>query len=399
METGRQDRLGTQPSFGGRPVSLAKVSEAARALAASQAAVHVGRTVPNFGAGFSNWDFSIVPERNRLLDPNVLTAPLPVRRRCGFAVAGLAVFVLGVGSISVLTNARFPPVETWKQLAARIKLTSSEVPLRSAMQDESAMSRLIAQSSHALSGEPVPLGLAVHGTTGGAVVIVTGLLPGMELSTGDALRDNAWRVSASDLAYAWVAPPESFVGSADLVAELRLVDDKVADRQVLHIEWLSAISPEAAQHHFNLDPIVQLDREKPANVPPHSPPVTLETHQEIAEVPPISPKMIQRQLDHMTVEEGGNLRTWEGSPPSERVTKEVAAGVSSSEGLSQENSPNAARNQDHRGMAAQRYPWRSDGANIWIAPPDPKHNNRHAPSAARTPGRASAPKGFWNWSW
>jgi hypothetical protein len=394
METGRQGSPPTdrshQPSFGGRPVSLAKVSEAARAFAASQAAAHVGTTVPNVvGAGFSNWDFSIVPGRDQSLGPNVLTVPLPVRRRWGFAVAGLAVFVLGAGSISVLTNARFPPFETWKQLAARIRLVSSEVPFGSAMQDVSAASRLIAQSSQALSGEPVPLGLGVHGTTGGAVVIITGLLPGMELSIGDALRGNAWRVSASDLAYAWVAPPESFVGSADLVAELRLVDDKVVDRQVLHIEWSSTISPEAGQHHIKLE-------EKIANVPPISPSVTRETHQEIAEITPISPKIIQGKLDHLTVGEGGNLRSSEGSPPSQPVTKEVARAASSSEGLSQENSPNAARN---RSMAVQRYPWRGDGANIWIAPTDPKRDNRHAPSEARAPGRAPAPKGFWNWSW
>jgi hypothetical protein len=211
----------------------------------------------------------------------------------------------------------------------------------------------------------------------------------MELSIGDALRGNAWRVSASDLAYAWVAPPESFVGSADLVAELRLVDDKVVDRQVLHIEWSSTISPEAGQHHIKLE-------EKIANVPPISPSVTRETHQEIAEITPISPKIIQGKLDHLTVGEGGNLRSSEGSPPSQPVTKEVARAASSSEGLSQENSPNAARN---RSMAVQRYPWRGDGANIWIAPTDPKRDNRHAPSEARAPGRAPAPKGFWNWSW
>jgi hypothetical protein len=205
-------------------------------------------------------------------------------------------------------------------------------------------------------------------------------------------------VPASDLAYAWIAPPASFVGSADLVAELRLVDDTVADRQLLHIEWSSAISPEAGQHQFSLEPIVR-DREKFANVPPLSPPVTRETDQEFVDVPPIAPKMVQRQLNYMTVGEGGNLSASEGSPPSQPVANQVAAGVPSSKALSQENSPNAARNQDHRGMAAQRYPWRSDGANIWIAPPDPKRDNRHAPSAARTPGRTPAPKGVWNWSW
>jgi len=48
---------------------------------------------------------------------------------------------------------------------------------------------------------------------------------------------NTWQVRATDLAYGWVAPPENFVGSTDLVAELRLADNKIADRQVLYLEW------------------------------------------------------------------------------------------------------------------------------------------------------------------
>jgi hypothetical protein len=400
-----------EPSFGARTVSFAHVSEAARALAASQAAVHIARTMPNLRAGSANWDLAVVPERDQLLNPDSLTASLPVRRRSGFAVAGLASLVVGVGLIAVLTNTRFPPAETWKQFAlnGRIKLASLGVPLSSAMQDESAISRLIAQSSHASSGEPAPLGLTVRGPTEGAVVVITGLLPGMDLSTGHALGGNAWQVPAIDLAYAWVGPPKSFVGSADLVAELRLVDDKVADRQVMHIEWLSAISSEPAQRRSEWEPIVQLDqeeiiqldREDVASVSPISPAVTRETNEEIGEVP-ISPKHTQRPLDQKaikTVGGDGNLRTSEGSPSSEPVSKEVARGVSSSEGVPRENTRNAARDQDHRGMAAQRYPGRSDRADFWTAPPYLRDDNRHAPSAARTRGRAPAPKGFWNWSW
>ena len=239
-------------------------------------------------------------------------------------------------------------------------------------------------------------------------MVITGLLPGMDLSTGHALGGNAWRVLATDLASAWVGPPKSFVGSADLVAELRLIDDKVADRQVMHIEWLSAISPEPAQRRSEWKPIVQLDqeeiiqldREDVASVSAISPAVTRETYEEIVEVP-IAPNHTG-QLDQQgikTVGGEGNLRTAEGSPSSEPVSKEVARGLSSSEGVPHENTRNATRDQDHRGMAAQRYPGRSeDRADFWIAPPYPRDDNRHGPSAARTRGPAPAPKGFWIWS-
>jgi hypothetical protein len=48
-----------------------------------------------------------------------------------------------------------------------------------------AMLRLIVKEAQGVSGEPVPLGLALHGPAEDASVIITGLLPGMSLSTGD----------------------------------------------------------------------------------------------------------------------------------------------------------------------------------------------------------------------
>jgi hypothetical protein len=44
--------------------------------------------------------------------------------------------------------------------------------------------RLVARPSGAVSSGPTPLGLAVEGRAEGAVVIVTGLVPGMQLSAG-----------------------------------------------------------------------------------------------------------------------------------------------------------------------------------------------------------------------
>ena len=38
-------------------------------------------------------------------------------------------------------------------------------------------------------------------------------------------------------------PPQGFVGTAKLTAELRLSDNKIADRQAIHFAWESPISP------------------------------------------------------------------------------------------------------------------------------------------------------------
>jgi TPR repeat protein len=62
----------------------------------------------------------------------------------------------------------------------------------------------------------------------------------MELSTGNAVGPDAWEIPVRDLGYAWIFTPEGFVGPADLVAELRLSDNKIADRQVIEVEWDAA---------------------------------------------------------------------------------------------------------------------------------------------------------------
>jgi len=59
----------------------------------------------------------------------------------------------------------------------------------------------------------------------------------MELSTGNAVAEGVWQLSAADLPYAWVAPPAGFVGSAHLVAELQLPNSQIVDRQSIHLEW------------------------------------------------------------------------------------------------------------------------------------------------------------------
>src|SRR5262245_55855151 len=78
--------------------------------------------------------------------------------------------------------------------------------------------KLMVQSSPANSGEPAPLGLTVWGAANGAVVLLRGLPPGMELSAGSAVSDGLWQLSAADLPDAWIGPPDGFVGSAHLVA-------------------------------------------------------------------------------------------------------------------------------------------------------------------------------------
>jgi hypothetical protein len=97
--------------------------------------------------------------------------------------------------------------------------------------------KLLVQSSPAVSGDPAPLGLALWGAANDAVVLLRGLPPGMELSAGRAVSDGVWQLSAADLSDVWIGPPAGFVGSAHLVAELRLPNYQLVDRQSIHLEW------------------------------------------------------------------------------------------------------------------------------------------------------------------
>jgi hypothetical protein len=397
-----------EPNIDTRSVQLARVSEAARALAAAHAAEQRSGSTTSSNlsvrANSATSYISLVPARDRLLDPDVRLASVsPLERRSSLAVVGFVGFVLSVALTAVLAKVRFPLAETWSQPALHrtIELSSLSAPVASALRAEPAISRLIVQSSHGMSGEPAPLGLSLHGPAEGAVVIITGLLPGMDLSTGDAFGADAWRVHASDLQYAWIAPPESFVGSADLVAELRLPDDKIADRQVIHFEWLPAISLVPAQRHLGRDEI--LYREEITTVSPISPAIVQQAHQEErTEVAPISPAPAQRQFDQEEIASAGansTLRTFQGSASSDTASKENALEVPAFKGVSQENTRKAARSQERRRMAAEADPWRGDRADFWIARRYPKDDNPRAPSAAAYARKGThALKGFWDWS-
>ena len=102
--------------------------------------------------------------------------------------------------------------------------------------------RLIIQPSYGTVGEPAPLGLAVQGLVEEAVVYIEGLLPGMELSAGIPVGTDAWEIPATGLDYAWIAPPQGFVGTVKLIAKLRLPDNQIADRQAIDVAWQSPIS-------------------------------------------------------------------------------------------------------------------------------------------------------------
>jgi hypothetical protein len=209
---------------------------------------------------------------DRLAGQEVRLAPEHVDRRSGLITKVLigCIFAAAIAAVIAIPS-YLSFFEIWEQPTGDpIELTSPD-PVKSAtppMQNESETPKLVVEPTLGAPGEPVPIGLALRGPANDAVVILRGLVPGMELSTGGAVSGDTWQLSATDLPYAWIAPPEGFVGSADLVAELRLSNDKIADRRAIHLEWMTPISPAPARPELDRESIPKLQPDR-QDVQPH----------------------------------------------------------------------------------------------------------------------------------
>jgi TPR repeat protein len=80
-----------------------------------------------------------------------------------------------------------------------------------------------------------------------AAVVISGLAPGSTLSAGTQVAPNTWRLSVEELPGAAITPPDGFVGAVDLMLELRLADNTVADRRSLRLEWSGHGAPAPAK--------------------------------------------------------------------------------------------------------------------------------------------------------
>jgi hypothetical protein len=148
----------------------------------------------------------------------------------------------------------------------------------------------------------------------------------------------------------------TFVGSATVVVELRLSHDRVVDRQLIQLEWTTAISTTPTQSELN--------REESAQVQPDQ--------QEINEVRATSPEVAQSSVDQEhTIEVSATppAVTQHLYPEKPTVTTQQVA----PEEVANENSAivrRSAENQ-HRGLASE---------------------------PARAGNKPHALKGFWDWS-
>jgi hypothetical protein len=257
---------------------LAQVSNAGDRLLAKDA------------GGITTVSTSSLAPADRLAGEEVHLAPAHVDRRSGLIakVFIVGIFAAGVAAIIAIPSYFFFFETSQQPNGDLMELTSpdSMKPVAHPMQIESERPKLLAEPTLGAPGEPVPIGLTLRGHANDVVVILRGLVPGMELSAGSAVTGGTWQLSATDLPYAWIAPPKDFVGSTDLIAELRLSNDQIADRQTIHLQWMTPSSPTPAQS--------ESDRNEITAAPPISPEIA---HPKDREAMAPSKERTQRQLN------------------------------------------------------------------------------------------------------
>jgi hypothetical protein len=252
------------PDFLVQSAWLAEVSKGADGLLAKQ--------VLKQGDGSPNVSTSSLYPADQLVRQDVPPAPRGERKSgLTMVIVPGCIFAIALAA-GIAIRPHFAFFESWRHpTGARTPGPDSSEPLTSATlakRHEAQTPKLIVEPSLGVAGAPAPIRLALRGWgDNDAIIIIRGLEPGMELSTGAAVAADTWQLSARDLPYVWIAPPQGFVGSADLVAELRLPNAQIADRQTLHVEWTRPAAARGEEQE-QITP-----QQKNEMMPPTSPPV------------------------------------------------------------------------------------------------------------------------------
>jgi len=177
--------------------------------------------------------------------PEIYALPRPQFKVGAFLHLALAVAVAAI--IAFFVAERFPDPRTLLWTNDR---GHSILPERAEL--------AVNQEASRVQGDAFPLAAKADGPVEGAVVFVKGLAAGSTLSVGRPLATTGWWLAAADLPNASVRPPSDFVGSMDVVLELRRANDSLLDRKSVRLEWTPQQSV-AGQERSLSNPVRQLD--------------------------------------------------------------------------------------------------------------------------------------------
>jgi len=186
-------------------------------------------------AGGLDW-----PRRRKYtLDPD--PAPLPPlgatsEFRIGQMIRVVAV-VTGAAFVAFVVVSGIPNMEA--ERLREFLLSWQSPPAEKAARLPATSPRLLVQDIRGNNDQWLPLAAKSEGENSGAMILVSGLMPGTKLSSGQPIGETAWLVGAAELPALRVQAPAGFAGSMDLLVELRMPDNTILDRKMLRAEWIA----------------------------------------------------------------------------------------------------------------------------------------------------------------
>jgi len=200
--------------------------------------------------------------------PEVASGPIqPAPTRIPWKIWIALIVVLIPGLVALVSMIDLPslPFGDWRA-DGRMATSTSSSSQDMALRGEPAIPRLTIQDVRGASGQPLFIGTPLGGLGKDAFVVITGLIPGMTLSTGSAIGVDAWRVPATEFAETWIGPPTGFAGAIDVTVELHLSHQGIAGRRQFRLEWSTAPVVAAANPAIPLPPAAHAEQAVPAPV-------------------------------------------------------------------------------------------------------------------------------------
>jgi hypothetical protein len=172
------------------------------------------------------------------IEPEPWVAP---RRRSSYGVFAIYGRLILASAIAAGVALYFAAKSPRSSLPGESAETSSFGPRfaghSSAQQTARAPQLVVTTGVLQATGDELPLAVSIRGAGEGAQLVINELPDGSTLSNGRPLGTNGWQLTAAELADAVLRPPRGFAGPMSLALELRLVDNTVADRRFLQVEW------------------------------------------------------------------------------------------------------------------------------------------------------------------
>jgi hypothetical protein len=195
------------------------------------------------GRGFSG-DLAAreLPRQGRL-DPEKVPEPIKVgKERSGARLALRICAAIGAAAIAAGAIVTVPLLRS----GANAEVLGSAIMalvVGGGKQDQVAATtpdpRLLLRDDRGETNEMLPVGIEIDGSRAGAAIVLSGLAPDSRLSAGSALGVSGWRLDADQLEGLQIKPPRDYVGAMNVMVDLRLPDDRLADSKGLRLEWIA----------------------------------------------------------------------------------------------------------------------------------------------------------------